>query len=115
MDCVNEVLLVGHLGTDPERLENTENGVRFRIATNKRRFSKAVNDYVVDTEWHNIKAWNQNAQYTLEHIQKGDYVLIKGEIHYHSYKDDNGKYGRNAEIIASRVTKLNRSKNDLDD
>lgn len=106
MNCVNEVELIGHVGTDIETISNDPLGVRFKLATNERYFSKTKSALITTTEWHVIKCWKSNAKFTLDKVKKSDYVRIKGKIHYHEYTTEDNKKGRNAEIIVSSIIKL---------
>lgn len=118
MNHMNEVLLLGRLVTDPQKIDENPIGIRFRLLTVKSHYSKKKNAMITRKERHNVKTWNQNAEFSLKEVKKGDHVLIKGELHYHIYKTDEGGSGSNAEIIANQVILVNRSgnfKNDSQD
>jgi len=105
--CKNLVILIGHVGSDPEDLDDNVISVKFHLFTNKSFFSTKKNEFVQTSERHLIKAWKQDAEYARNNIMKGDYVFILGELHYHIVSVDDRKIV-NTEIIASQVIKLNK-------
>jgi single-strand DNA-binding protein len=76
--------IVGHCGRDPE-LRHTPGGKRiakFSMATNHK--DKAGN---VDTTWHSILAWEEQADAAM-HVRKGQVVCVVGK---ESTREYNGK------------------------
>jgi len=76
MNGVNKVILMGHLGKDPE-LTQTDDGkvcCRFSLATtevyNKKKF----------TEWHNITVWGKMGNICSQYLKKGDPLYLEGRI-----------------------------------
>ena len=108
MNCLNQITLVGHLKNKPQQIPGDNSGTRFQIVTKEAYFSKRFNERKVNIELHNVKTWKQNAKYALEALTDGDYVLVQGKMHYHQYTTEEGKRGVNPEVIAYRITKLNR-------
>jgi single-stranded DNA-binding protein len=105
--CKNIIMLIGHVGNDPEKLEDSITSTKFHLFTNKSFYSAKKEKFVQMSERHLIKAWKQNAEYTLNNIVKGDYVWVEGELHYHIVNVDNRRIV-NPEIIASSIIKLNK-------
>ncbi|MCF7910850.1 MAG: single-stranded DNA-binding protein [Melioribacteraceae bacterium] len=105
--CKNLVLLIGHVGSDPEDLNDNVVSVKFHLFTNKSFFSTKKNQFIQTSERHLIKAWKQDAEYARNNIMKGDYVFVMGELHYHIVNVENRKIV-NTEIIANQVIKLNK-------
>ena len=65
----NKVILIGHLGADPEG-RYTQSGrsvVSFSLATNE-KWVNAENETINNTEWHNIVAWNKLAEFSKKYI-----------------------------------------------
>ena len=76
MSGINKVILVGHLGKDPE-VRNLEGGVSvtsFPLATSE-SFNKDGKK-VEQTEWHNIVMWRGLADMAVKILQKGKLVYI---------------------------------------
>ena len=105
--CKNIVILIGHVGNSPETLEDNITSVKFHLYTNKSFYSNKKQKFIQTSERHLIKAWKQNAEYSINNITKGDYVWIEGEIHYHIINLEDRKI-INTEIIANNIIKLNK-------
>ena len=106
-NSINKVMLVGHVGQDPE-LKFTTSG--YSIAT----FSLATNELWVDaeknkkehTEWHNIVAWNKLADFSKKYVVKGQLLCVEGRIHTQSWVDKNNVRQNKKEIVCDTITPL---------
>src|SRR5476651_1653797 len=114
MSGVNKVILVGHLGKDPEArtLEGGVSVVSFPLATSE-IFNKDGRK-VEQTEWHNIVMWRGLADVAAKYLQKGKLVYIEGKIRTRSFEDKEGIKKYTTEIVAENFTMLGR-KSDFDD
>ena len=108
MKCVNMTILVGHIATNPKVISDEPLGVKFRLATNERHFSKTKGNIISTSEFHTIKCWKQNAKFTMESLSTGNIVLVIGKLHHHKYETNDGGTGVNSEIIAHTVVQLDR-------
>src|SRR5581483_7281360 len=94
MKSVNKVILVGHLGKDPE-VKYTPQGTpvaKFTLATN---------------EWHNISAWQRTAEIAGEYLKKGSQVYIEGRLRTDSWDDkETGQKKYRTEIIVNDMVLL---------
>ncbi|MFT4754415.1 MAG: single-strand DNA-binding protein, partial [Salibacteraceae bacterium] len=56
---VNKVILIGHLGSDPEvrALEGGVNLARISVATTESYTDKNTGDKISNTEWHRVVMW----------------------------------------------------------
>jgi single-strand DNA-binding protein len=102
---VNKVILVGHLGKDPEvRFTSTGSAVaNFSMAT-----SEVWNDREGKrqerTEWHNIVVWGKQGETCGQYLAKGRQVYVEGSIRTRSYDDKTtGAKRYVTEIIAQRI------------
>lgn len=114
MSGINKVILVGHLGKDPE-IRHLEGGVAvasFPLATSE-TFNKDGRK-VEQTEWHNIVMWRGLADVAAKFLQKGKLVYIEGKIRTRSFEDKEGIKKYTTEIVAENFTMLGR-KSDFDD
>jgi single-strand DNA-binding protein len=86
---LNKVMLIGHLGKDPE-LKYTEKGTaycNFSIATDESY--KDENGNKVDrTEWHNIVTWRKLAEICQQYLKKGSKIYCEGKLQTDSYEKD---------------------------
>jgi len=109
---LNTAILMGRLSADPE-LRQTQNGVS--VAT----FCIAVNrTYNRDeTDWINIVAWRQTAEFVNQYFSKGSMIVVEGSIQTRNYEDRNGNKRTAVEVVASQVhfaeSKNNGKSNDL--
>ena len=101
---VNKVILVGHLGKDPDvRFTNTGSAVaNFSLAT-----SEVWNDRdgkrQERTEWHNIVVWGKQAESCGQYLAKGRQVYVEGSIRTRSYDDKSGNKRYITEVVAQRI------------
>jgi len=108
MSGVNKVILVGHLGKDPEArmLEGGVSVVSFPLATSE-SFNKDGKK-VEQTEWHNIVMWRGLADVAAKFLQKGKLVYIEGKLRTRSFEDKEGVKKYTTEVVAENFTLLGR-------
>ena len=109
MSGVNKVILVGHLGKDPEvrHLENGVNVASFSLATTETYTNKA-GEKSEQTEWHNIVLWRGLAEVASKYLQKGKLVYIEGKLRTRSFEDKEKVKKYVTEIVAENFTMLGR-------
>lgn len=105
---VNKVILVGHLGKDPE-VKYTPSGTAvasFSIATSE-RFKDKDGNWQDRTEWHNIVLWQRLAEIAGEYLKKGRLVYIEGRLQTRSWDDKNtGEKKYRTEIVGNELVLL---------
>lgn len=107
MRGVNKVILLGHLGKDPE-MQTFEGG------NMKCKFSLATTDSFKDkqgnkqdrTEWHNIVMWGVQADIAQKYLRKGSAIYLEGRINNRSYDDKDGNKKYITEITAETFNML---------
>ena len=85
---VNKVILVGHVGRDPD-VQTTQNGtkvVHLSLATN--RFVPNGDDAREKTDWHRLTLWNKLAQFAEDYLHSGSRIYVEGRLEYDSYERD---------------------------
>ena len=90
MSGINKVILVGHLGKDPE-IRTFESGIKkatFSLATTEIRKDKDGNR-IETTEWHNIVMWGKNAEVAERYIRKGTQIYLEGRLRTRAWEDRN--------------------------
>lgn len=107
MAGINKVILVGHLGKDPEVMtfDNGTKKATFSMATTESYRDKDGN-WQDQTEWHNIVLWRYLAE---KNIIKGDQIYLEGRLRSRSYDDANGVKKYITEIQGDKVLKLSSS------
>ncbi len=108
MSGINKVILIGHLGKDPEirYLEGGVSVVSFPLATSE-TFNKDGRK-VEQTEWHNIVMWRGLADVAAKYLQKGKLVYIEGKLRTRSFEDKEGIKKYTTEVVAENFTLLGR-------
>lgn len=107
MAGVNKVILVGHLGKDPEvrYLEGGTAVANFTLATSESYKDKNGNK-VDQTEWHNVVVWRGLAQVAEKYLKKGQLVYVEGKLRTRSWDDKEGNKRYTTEIVADNMTML---------
>src|SRR5690554_5805798 len=108
MSGINKVILVGHLGKDPEvrHLDNNVTVASFPLATSE-TYNKD-GKRIEQTEWHNIVMWRGLAEIAEKFLHKGKLVYIEGKIRTRSYEDKENIERYTTEIVADNFTMLGR-------
>lgn len=106
---VNKVILVGHVGADPE-VRYLEKGVcvaRIRMATTERGYTASNGTEVPDrTEWHNVVLWRGLAEIAEKYIRKGSQIYIEGKLRTSQWNDQAGTTHQRTEIVADSMELL---------
>ena len=103
-----KVILVGHLGRDPENryLPSGEQVTSIAIATTDRWRDKATGDMKEQTEWHRISFFGKLAEISGQYLKKGSQVYVEGRIRTRKYTDRDGIERYTTEIIGDRMQML---------
>ena len=101
---LNKVLIIGHLGGDPE-MRYTPSGrpvTSFSVATS-RQWTSAEGERHEETEWFNIVAWGNLAEICHQYLSKGQQVYVEGRLQTRGWEDDNGKKHYRTEFVANEM------------
>lgn len=109
MEGMNKVLLLGHLGADPE-LRHTAGGtavLSLRLATTEVWFERPKDgsgpgEKQTRTEWHNVTLFGPRATSLARLLSKGAPVLVEGGLRTSSYDKEGQKVWR-TEVVARDV------------
>jgi single-strand DNA-binding protein len=103
---LNKVILIGNVGKDPDvRYFDSGNAIaNFTLATSERGYKLANGTEIPErTEWHNIVASRDRAQFVEKYVKKGSLMYIEGKIRTRNYDDKDGIKRYITEISADRV------------
>lgn len=92
MASLNKVILIGHLGQDPE-VRHTTNGdpvCNLNVATSESWKDKATGEKRESTEWHRVVMFGKSAEVAEKYLRKGSQIYIEGKIVSRKYKDKDG-------------------------
>ncbi|MFC1991915.1 single-stranded DNA-binding protein [Chloroflexota bacterium] len=109
MVSVNRMIIIGNLGSEPE-MRFTPNGrpvTSFSAATN-RRYTTSDGERREETEWFTVVTWGRLAEQCNQYLTKGRLVYVEGRLHSHSWEGQDGQKRYRNEIIADRVSFLDR-------
>jgi single-strand DNA-binding protein len=111
MPAVNKVILVGHLGGDPEvRHTGGDAGqtvCNFTLATNE-QWTNRKGDKTERTEWHRLVAWGRLAEICGEYLGKGRLVYIEGRLQTREWTDRDNVKRYTTEVVAQAMQMLDR-------
>ena len=98
----NKVILMGRLTADPEQ-KQTQSGTvvtSFTLAVD-RKYNKGEDK---QTDFINIVAWKQTAEFICKYFKKGSAILLCGELQTRSWTDNQGNKRYSTEVIANEVS-----------
>ena len=107
---VNKVILVGHVGKDPEvrYLDKDVAVANFTLATTERGRTLQNGTQIPErTEWHNIVAWRGLAEIAEKYIRKGTQLYIEGKLQTRTWEKD-GIKRYTTEIYAETINLLGK-------
>ena len=106
---VNKVILIGHVGRDPE-VRYLDSGIAVAslpLATTDRAYTLANGTQVPErTEWHNLVLWRGLAETAEKYVHKGDKLYVEGKIRTRSYDDQTGAKRYVTEIFVDSMEML---------
>lgn len=100
---LNKVVLAGRLTADPE-LRQTTSGVSvtsFSIAIN-RRFSRN-SEQGEQTDFINLVAWRQTAEFITKYFKKGSAICVTGSIQTRSWQDQQGQKRYATDVVVDEA------------
>ena len=103
MASLNKVILIGHLTADPE-LKQTQSGIAvtsFSIGVT-RRFAR--NGEQPTSDFINIVAWRQQAEFVTKYFHKGNAICIVGSLQTRNYVDQQGNKRSVTEVVADEIS-----------
>ncbi len=99
---LNVAVIMGRLAADPE-LRHTPNGVAvtsFTLAVD-RSYARVGTER--QTDWIDVVAWRQTAEFVCKYFTKGQLMAVTGSIQTRNYEDRNGNKRKAVEIQATEV------------
>ena len=102
MSGVNKVILVGHLGRDPEARSMQSGGevVTLSIATSESWKDKASGERKERTEWHRVVIFNEGlVRVAKQYLRKGSKVYVEGQLQTRKWQDQSGADRYATEIV----------------
>ena len=100
---LNRIVIMGRLVRDPE-LRTTQTGVSvtsFTLAVD--RDFKSRDSGEKSTDFIDIVAWRQTAEFVCKYFSKGRMAVAEGRLQIREWKDRDGNNRRSAEVVADNV------------
>ncbi|MCX7047073.1 MAG: single-stranded DNA-binding protein [Candidatus Sumerlaeota bacterium] len=101
---LNKVMLVGNLTRDPEVrvLAGGSSVASFGVAIGRRRRDSRTNEYVTETAFITVKAWNKQAEFMQQFFTKGKGIYVEGRLQQENWEKDGQKLSRLV-VVAERL------------
>lgn len=111
MASLNKVLLVGHLGRDPEVRVTVQGDptCNLSIATSE-HFKDKTGEPREVTEWHRVVLYRRLAEVARDHLKKGDLVYLEGSLKTRKWQDKSGQDRYTTEIEGREMKMLGGGK-----
>jgi len=109
MASVNKVIIVGHLGRDPEIRYSPEGMAicNLSVATSTQWKDKQTSEAREETEWHRVVMYKRLAEIAGEYLKKGRQVYIEGRLKTRKWQDnDTGADRYSTEVLAEQMQML---------
>ncbi len=100
---LNRVVIMGRLVADPE-LRTTPGGVTvatIRLAVDRDFKNKQTGER--ETDFINVVAWRQTAEFVSRYFAKGRMAVVEGRLQIRPYTDRDGNKRTAAEVVAENV------------
>lgn len=102
---LNKVIIMGHLGADPEvrYMPSGAAVTNIRVATSDIWKDRQSGERQERTEWHRIVLFNRLGEIAAQYLRKGSRVLVEGSLRTNKWQDQSGNERYTTEIIASSM------------
>ncbi len=100
---LNTIVLMGRLVRDPE-LRNTPSGAavaNFTLAVDRDFKNKETGEK--ETDFINIQAWRNTAEFVWKYFTKGRMAVVEGRLQMRNYTDKEGNKRTAAEVVAENI------------
>lgn len=108
MSSVNKVMVIGHLGRDPETryMPNGEAVTNIAIATTESWKDKSTGEKKEATEWHRVTFYRKLAEVAAQYLKKGSLIYVEGKLQTRKWQDKEGVDRYTTEIISDTMQML---------
>lgn len=110
MEHLNRIELTGVVGRDAKITNVGDSAVAsFSMATNHAYKDKNGNA-IVETTWHNVRAWKGRKMPALEDIKRGKWLHLTGRLRNIRYTAADGSERTSFEVLAGEIEIVNPEK-----
>lgn len=112
MASLNKVMLIGHLGADPDIREKGDTVFgSARIATS-RKYKNRDGEVQEETEWTTLALWGRTAELFRDYLKKGSQIYVEGRLRTRKWTDKDGKERWSTEVVAENLQFLDKREAD---
>ena len=100
---LNQAFIMGRLTKNPE-LRHTQSGTpvaSFRLAVDRDFKDKSTGERA--TDWIDVTAWRQTAEFVSRYFTKGRTAVVQGRLQTSSWTDKNGNRRESLQVVAENV------------
>lgn len=109
MEELNRIELQGRIGNiSVFEVGNTKNA-RISLATN-RMFEAKDGTKTIETTWHYVSVWQEDAKEDLGNLGKGDILHVTGRVRRQGYVGANGEERYSYEVVADKAERIVETK-----
>lgn len=100
---VNKVILIGHLGQDPEIRYMPSGGAvaNLTLATSESWRDKQTGEMKEKAEWHRVCIFGKLAEVAGEYLRKGSQAYIEGSLQTRKWQDQSGQDRYTTEVVVN--------------
>ena len=100
---LNTAIIMGRLTVDPElKQSKSEVSVTSFTVAVERSYTKQGEER--QTDFIDVVAWRQTAEFVTRYFRKGSMIAVQGSIQTRNYEDKNGNKRKAVEIVADNVS-----------
>lgn len=100
MASVNKVILVGHLGQDPQIVQTQSGSTLGSVSlATSRKYKDGQGNVQEETEWHRLTFFGKNAEVAQKFLKKGNCIYVEGRLRTRKYTDKEGIERYQTEVV----------------
>lgn len=109
MASINKVIILGHLGHDPDVRTMTNGGIvaQLSVATT-RRYRAQTGETKTETEWHRLVVFGRLAEIARDYLKRASLAYFEGRLRTRKYTDQQGVEKYTTEIVCENMQLLDR-------
>lgn len=110
---MNKVILIGHVGQDPETREIKGGNLvaNLSLATSESYKDKNTGERIEKTEWHRLTFFGQLAELVQKFVEKGSKISVVGKLQTEKYEDRDGNTKYTTKILCNELYFLGKGNN----
>lgn len=103
MASVNKIILIGHLGQNPEvKIFDNNKVVNVSLATSE-KYTDRQGNTVENVEWHTLEIWGNQAEIAEKYLTKGSLIYVEGKLKTDRWEKDGHKFQKHKVRVSSMI------------